>query len=391
MSDIKILDNIDFEFAKGFQSSMHQIILSATDLAYYLACISLILTIVMMLMQGDEINKVFSKVLQSIFLFSMFFGLINLCGSWVPVWFNSFMEIGGKASGLDGLDPSSIFDQGYAISGTIVHTAMNLGITHIPTALLAMICALFIVIIYAMIAGNLAMLLIKSYALVAIGPFVFALGMSEITRSTVSNYINKLVGMGFNILTMYIVIGVGVHIGNDWVNNIQQSAASGVFDFGSILVVVGGLIMFYMAVQTLPPFIAGVSGAHGFRDYGQTTIATAMTAAATTANAMKGAATAPISARNAGATLGTSARIVGSGIGNVSIGGLGTLGAVGRTAMKIPSAPSSTVSAVKSTAEAFKSGGIKSGAKSLASSLSPLTNIVKPAITRTAKAFKDRN
>ena len=60
MSDIKILDNIDFEFAKGFQSSMHQIILSATDLAYYLACISLILTIVMMLMQGDEINKVFS-------------------------------------------------------------------------------------------------------------------------------------------------------------------------------------------------------------------------------------------------------------------------------------------------------------------------------------------
>lgn len=394
MSSVKILDSIDYEFLTGFQHAMHSVTVAATDLAYYLAYITLAFTTIMLLLKGEEINKLLSKLLQCCLLFGIFFGMIKLCGSWVPMWINSFMQLGGKAGDLQGLDPSSIFDQGFVISSTIVHTATNLGLTHIPTALLAMICSIFIVIIYGFIAAHLAVTIIKAYALVTVGPIIFALGMNDVTRSTVTNYISKLIGMGLNLLMLYIIIGVGVHVGQDWVTNIQQSAASGSFDYSAILVVVGGLIIFYLVVQNVPSFIAEISGAGGFRDYGQATIAAAMAAASTTATAMKGGALAPTSLRNAGAAVGGSVSTAGRGLGNVAMGGAQTLGAVGSAFKATPGIPKAGVNMVKDTSAAFKSGGAMAGGgalkDSVASAFKPFTDIAKPAVQQTAKAFKPK-
>ena len=100
------------------------------------------------------------------------------------------------------------------------------------------------------------------------------------TRPTVNNYVQKLIGMGLHLLMIYIVIGVGITVGDSWVTSIKASAASGIFGFGDIAVVIGGLVIFYMVTQNIPAFIATISGAGGFRNYGAQTVATAMGAAA---------------------------------------------------------------------------------------------------------------
>jgi type IV secretion system protein TrbL len=352
--DTQVLNTINFQFLEGFQKSMHAISAAGSDLAYWLAYITLTFTIIMMLLQGEEINKVFSKLVQMGMLFGIFFGMISLCGTWVPMWLNGFMYAGGKAANLTALDPSSIFDQGFFIASKIAQTASSMGIMHLFTAFLGVFAAIFVIIIYALIAADLAVTLIKSFALVAVGPIIFAFGMNDVTRPTVTNYVNKLIGMGLQLLMIYVIIGVGISIGDSWVTSIKASAASGILGFGDIAVVMGGLTVFYMVTQSVPSFIATLSGAGGFRNYGAQTVATAMGAAAMSAKALS-----PTNIRNMGANMGGNAMTAMSGAANAYQAGKGTLSSM-------INAPKNISAGVKSTADAFKGGGAKAGFKHVA-------------------------
>ncbi len=358
MADVQVLNTINQEFLTGFQQSMHEIFLAGNNLAYWLAYITISFTTLMMILQGEEINKLLSKLTQMAILFGMFFTLIEVCGSWIPAWINGFMQTGAKAGNLSGIDPSSVFDQGFYLASSIFQVAGKMGITHLPTALLAMISGVFIAIIYAFIAASLCVLLIKTYALISVGPIIFAFGMNDVTRPTVNNYIGKLIGIGLQIMTMYIVIGVGVHVGQGWVDSLQHSAHVGIFSYSDILIVIGGLVIFYLVVQNVPSFIAEISGAGSFRDYGQAAVASALSAAAMTVSAVKGVATAPTQAAGAAAALGTGghhALNAAKGLGNMVAGG----------AKGFWNTKNDMASGFKSTAEAFKqadkSGLIKGG------------------------------
>ncbi|GGF99149.1 MULTISPECIES: type IV secretion system protein [Cysteiniphilum] len=355
MADVQILNTINQEFLMGFQQSMHEIFLAGNNLAYWLAYITISFTTLLMLLQGEEVNKMLSKLTQMAILFGMFFTLIEVCGSWVPAWINGFMQTGAKAGNLSGIDPSSVFDQGFYIASSIFQVAGSMGITHLPTAILAMISGVFIAIIYAFIAASLCVLLIKTYALISVGPIIFAFGMNDVTRPTVTNYIGKIIGVCLQIMTMYIVIGVGVNVGQGWVDSLQNSAHAGMFSYSDILIVVGGLVIFYLVVQNVPSFIAEISGAGSFRDYGQAAVAAAMSAAAMTVSAIKGVATVPTQAAGAAAALGTSghhALNAAKGLGNMAAGGWKGL----------KSTKGDMASGFKSTAEAFKQAD-KSGLK----------------------------
>ena len=376
--DTQILNTINFQFLEGFQKAMHAISAAGSDLAYWLAYITLVFTVVMMLLQGDEINKIFSKLVQMGMLFGIFFGMITLCGTWVPMFLNGFMYAGGKAANLTALDPSSIFDQGFFIASKIASTSVDLGLMHLFTMFLGAFAAIFIIIIYALIAADLAVTLIKSFALVCVGPIIFAFGMNDVTRPTVNNYVQKLIGMGLQLMMLYIIIGVGISVGDSWVTSIKASAAKGVFSFGDIAVVMGGLTIFYMVTQSVPSFIATLSGAGGFRNYGAQTVATAMGAAAMGAKAMS-----PTNIRNVGANIGGNAVTAGRGLANTGK----TLGAGTYNSLK------NAKGGIQKTAEAFKSGGVKAGAiqagKSVGSGIgSAIKDTAKHGAKSTGAFFK---
>lgn len=319
---VNVLDTIDEQFLTAFHSGMHAIAAGGTSLAYWLAYITLAFSTCMMLLQAEPLNKMLSKLLQMGLLFGIFFGLIKVCGTWIPQWINSFMKIGAQAGNLPGVDPSGIFDQGLYLSATIAKQVFTLGILHLPTALVALAAAFFIIIIYAFIAANLAVLLIKAYALITVGPIIFALGANEVTRPTVSNYVQKLIGMGLNILTMYLVLGAGIHIGESWVNIFKASASSGILNFMDIFIVIGGLMIFYQVVQNVPAFIATISGAGGFRDYGQAAMASAMAASVMAAKAVTGAPGAAAGALGAMGAAGHGAFLGGKFLGQSGVGAI---------------------------------------------------------------------
>ncbi|GGF93750.1 MULTISPECIES: type IV secretion system protein [Cysteiniphilum] len=271
------LDNIDIQFLNAFVSDANTFVHAGMNLGYFLALMSILISVGMMMLRGEETHAMFSKIIQSGLLFGLMFGLIEYGGQWIPEILNGFIYVGQQASGMQSVSPSSVFDQGWYIAGHIIQGANNAGMFHIVAALTAVISAFFIIIVYGFIAGSLCVLLVKAYALVLVGPLVFALGNLDVTRSTVHNYVQKIIGMGFNLVMFYILVGVGIKLGNHWADVIKNG---GFLDLSVFIMIIGGLIVFYLIMQNVPSFIATISGAGGFRDYGQAAVAAAMTGAA---------------------------------------------------------------------------------------------------------------
>ena len=259
---------------------------AALHLAYILATLTLVISVLVMLMQGEDLNKMFSKLLQTVFLFGFFFGLIANSGTWIPAIFNSFMSLGGKSAGLDSLSPNSVFEVGLNIAGKMFAMVSDLGLMHLPTALIAVICGFFVFIIYCFIAAEVVVNLVKSYALIAVAPIVFALGNSDFTRSTVMNYVKKVIGLGIHLMMLYVIVGVGVQLGDKWVTAFQNAQGASELILSAILPMLGGLVLLYLIMKNLPAFIAEISGAGGFRNYGDAAIAAAVAGAASLTNTL---------------------------------------------------------------------------------------------------------
>jgi type IV secretion system protein TrbL len=305
----------------------------ALHLAYILATLTLVISVLVMLMQGEDLNKMFSKLLQTVFLFGFFFGLIANSGTWIPAIFNSFMSLGGKSAGLDSLSPNSVFEVGLNIAGKMFAMVSDLGIMHLPTALIAVICGFFVFIIYCFIAAEVVVNLVKSYALIAVAPIVFALGNSDFTRSTVMNYVKKVIGLGIHLMMLYVIVGVGVQLGDKWVTAFQNAQGASELILSAILPMLGGLVLLYLIMKNLPAFIAEISGAGGFRNYGDAAIAAAVAGASSLTN-----------------TLSKGARGVGLGVQGIA----GAAHSSGSFADKMPSFGTKPSSALGDNADAEK-------------------------------------
>jgi P-type conjugative transfer protein TrbL len=276
------LDKIDVEFLNQFIAQSDKFVHAGINLGFWLAVISMITSVGIMLIRGEELHALVSKVIQQSLIFGLMFGLMQYGGEWIPKIINGFIYVGQQSSGLHSLSPSSIFNQGWYIAGSILESANKAGMFHLVSALTAVISGFFVILIYAFISASLCVLLIKAYALVLVGPMIFALGNLDYTKSAVSNYVQKIIGIGLNLVMFYLLVGVGIKLGNNWADLVRQGGA---LDLSILVVIVGGLTVFYLVMQNVPSFIATISGAGGFRDYGQATVASAMTGAGVMANA----------------------------------------------------------------------------------------------------------
>lgn len=263
------------QFLTSFQNAAAGLGDAGMNLAYWLALMSISISILLMFVQNEGLGRSFSKLLQTCLLFAMFATFIRYGGQWIPAILNTFMDIGGSAAKLKSLSPNSVFEVGVSISSKLFGLIWELGITGIPTALMAMVCGCFVLIIYCFIAAELVINLVKAYALVTVAPVIFALGNSDFTRSAVTNYVRKMIGMGLQIMMIYIIIGVGVSMGDEWIAAFRDIDSFRKFGMQGLMPVAGGLVVLYLVLKNVPAFIAEIAGAGGFRNYGDAAIAAA--------------------------------------------------------------------------------------------------------------------
>ena len=272
------------------------------------------------------------KAIQSMLVIGVFITFIVYGGGWISTIINGFIDGGASASGVPSISPSAIVDQGLSICAGMLKNFTTLAVITKPfMALLAAAVTIGILVLYALIAANAAIALVKSYCLVTLSGIMFAFGTNELTRPIAMNYIKAVLGIGLYLLVLYLLLGVGVSLGQHWAELIKVSMDNS--DVMPIFVIFGAVIIFYMIISNVPQFIAGLSGVGGFQNYGGAAVGAAITAGTTGARLLGGgtalAATGLKGAAQSAAVLGNAAKAAKT---SIQTGGSSVLGGIGSAA-----------------------------------------------------------
>lgn len=356
-----VLDQVLQEFLQALQRDYTRIEDLAKGLFYYLAGIQIVISAIWMMFKGD-IQEAFVKTLQIFFTISVFYTLVLFGGSWMPQLINGFISIGTTSSGISSLTPSSVMGQGVSIGFAIMDNFSHWGwVTHPFGSLLSCAILIAIIILYALLAAEIAIILIKSYVLMSLSGLMFAFGANEAVRPIAMNYFKAVIGIGLQLLVFYLIMGVGVQIGQDWAHLIGQAASQ--HELKPFLVVMAAVIVFYMIVKNVPPFIAGLSGVSGFRSYGDAAVGAAMTAGGVGARAAMSAATMGAGGVQALGQVGKGVFQTGASVAQGVQSGMRAHHAMGRAAMNVGAATGGSIKDSIMKANQHMSFGQKFNAK----------------------------
>lgn len=277
--DASAIDQVTQSFLSAFQAEASHIKGAALSLFNYLAVIQLAVSSLMMIVSGESLQRFFSRTYGMLISFSIFYACIQYGGHWVPTIINGFIEI-GKSSSLDGISPGSVMMQGLSIvSGMIKSLGSWRAVTHPIVTFLVGSASVSIIILYALIAADLAIVIVKAYVLTTLASLFFAFGANEMTRSMAVNFLKTVIGLGLQLMTLYLVLSIGAKLGEKW--TLMVKYAGDHHEIMPILVIMASTIVYYLIIKNVPSFIAGLSGVGGFQNYGDAAVAMAMNTGAT--------------------------------------------------------------------------------------------------------------
>lgn len=302
---VEILDQVTQEFLNAFQSDGKLIQKAGEHLFYYLCVIQLSISALWMVIAGESLQRLASRFIQLSFSFGFFYGLIELGSQWIPDLLNGFIQL-GQEGGVQSLDPSSIINQGLSISNAIFQGFFNWGLLGHPfVSLIGAVVCLAILVIYALIAAELTIILVKTYAVISLSGLFFAFGASDYTREMAQRYIASAIGLGLQLMMLYLLLGVGQHIGENWAQMTKVAADN--HELMPMFVILAAVIVYYMVIKHIPVFIASLSGASGLRHYGEASVSSALGAAFFSSRLANTAKNMGFGAVRAGAQIGTTA------------------------------------------------------------------------------------
>jgi P-type conjugative transfer protein TrbL len=181
---------------------------------------------------------------------------------WIPPIWNSFAFAGQTGSGLASLNPSAIVDTGIDLHNRMYDAASTLLLWD-PTTAPIIVLAIFatdmafflmaIAICYTIIQGFLVM-----------GAGVLFLGMAgwRSTAQMTDNYLNLVVYTGIKLMTLYLLVGVAMTVGDDMVNALGNASW---FDVGPVFTVLVTALVLCSLVTGLPIFLArGITAGQQF-------------------------------------------------------------------------------------------------------------------------------
>ena len=120
-------------------------------------------------------------------------------------------------------DPSSIFNCGTDIANAMLESisenqGMTLGnlLPMIEIVLTSMICALGVVMAFAIIAGQLLITLIESYIVIGAGVFMLGFTGSRWTLVFGEKYVGYAVSIGIKLFMLELIVGLGFGLGQQW-------------------------------------------------------------------------------------------------------------------------------------------------------------------------------
>src|ERR1700730_100237 len=226
----------------------------ARHLFFVLVAIELAWSAVTYALQRDSLSDFVAHVVLKLMGVFFFLALLQNAPVWIPYIIDSFSQAGSAIGGQGVvLDPSATFGQGLQLAKNMLGTLNNPAFfTAIVAVLLAVFCAIGVVIAFAVVAGQLMVTLIESYIVISAGLFFLGFSGSRWTLPFSEKYVAYAVSVGIKLFMLYLIVGVGQTLAAQW----QKLFAPGVVAAPDIYIGVAGSALVFMLLGWQIPNLA---------------------------------------------------------------------------------------------------------------------------------------
>ena len=256
-----MLDQVVTEFATRATSWQTVVMNAAMFLFWTLGTISLVFTFGFMALRKADIGEFFAEFIRFILFFGFFLWLLRNGPAFANSIIQSLARIGEQASGVASVTPSGIVDIGFMI---LKQAFSNSSIWSPVDSFIGVALSLGILILLAVVAINMLLLLVSGWLLMYAGIFFLGFGGSRWTSDMAINYYKTVLGVGVQIMTMVLLVGIG----NDLLSSFYARMNTGTLNFEELGVMLVFCVALLMLVNRVPPLVAGVISGTGVGNAG---------------------------------------------------------------------------------------------------------------------------
>jgi type IV secretion system protein TrbL len=239
----------------------------AQDLFFLLVTIEIAWSGITYVLQKDSLPDFVAALLLK--LLSVGFFYIVIQPQYGPVWISdivaSFVQAGSAISGQTQFlpsDPSAVFNCGSDIANAMLQSLsennsnLNLGniLPAIEACFTGLLCALGVVIAFAIIAGQLLITLIESYIVIGAGVFMLGFTGSRWTLVFGEKYVGYAFSVGIKLFMLELIVGLGFALGTRW----AELFGKGIAPPEVYLEVVGAALIFAFIAWQIPSLAAAL-------------------------------------------------------------------------------------------------------------------------------------
>ena len=221
----------------------------ALTLFFLLATIEFVVSVIRLALRGSDASEWLAELVNQVLFLGFFLALLHNSSAWAKAIVDSFRAAANQAAissgGSSNLAPSDIFDTGLSIASKV---ADQTSLFSPASSLGLIVCALVILISFALIAAFLIVSLVESYVVISAGVLLMGFGGSRFTKDYAVRTMTYAVSVGAKLFVLQLLIALGQQI----FQALSQSFEAKTTD---IFVVVGSAIVMLALVKIVPEMI----------------------------------------------------------------------------------------------------------------------------------------
>ena len=246
-------ENVVSDFEEAAEHWRSGLVSYASYIAGALAVIELLLSIMWLLLKKKGRPDIGIQLAFKFAFLAFLSALIFSFDFWFPPIIRLFMGAGAAATGSSVLQPGQVFYHGFTLLTTIMEayefSLWSIGFRN----LMVFIAALGIITAYLYIAVKLALTLVYSIILLAIGPFLLSSAALQATAGIAEGFVRKFFEIALKLFLLQVVIALGTSLTLGWLAILQNAGA---LDLGPIAQVGIGVAIFTAVVAVIPDDLA---------------------------------------------------------------------------------------------------------------------------------------
>lgn len=250
LTDKDVLDSVLAKYQEAVTQWAGSIQAHATTLFMYLVGISIVWQFIPLIFRRSSIAEFFGEMFRFLTFSGFFLWLLRNGPSIANAIIESMRTIGNQASAQMGVSPSNIVEIGFDIFHKAVQNFSALSPLNTGGCL---IISGLVLLILALVAINMLLQLCAAWIMAYAGIFFLGFGGSRWTSDMALNYFKTVLGIGVQLMTMTLIVGVGTGFLNEFYAT--MSAASNMEELGILLV---SALTLFMLTDKLPAMVAGI-------------------------------------------------------------------------------------------------------------------------------------